>query len=209
MANALKITEILLKNNPDPKIELNFSTPLELLIATILSAQCTDKRVNIVTESLFKTYDCAGDYANAKPAILEKEIRSTGFYKNKTKSIINCGKSLVRNFSGNVPSTIEELTSLDGVGRKTANVVLGGAFGKQAIAVDTHVLRLSNRLDLVKSKKPDIVEQELMKQVPSDKWSRFNLSLIIHGRQVCKARKPLCSECALQEECKWPGKLIL
>ncbi len=208
MANALKITEILLNNNPEPKIELNFSTPLELLIATILSAQCTDKRVNTVTESLFKKYRSADDYANTEPAVLEEEIRSTGFYKNKARSIINCCKSLVVNFSGNVPSTIDELTSLDGVGRKTANVVLGGAFGKQVIAVDTHVLRLSNRLGLVNSKKPDTVERELMKQAPHDKWSQFNIALIIHGRQVCKAGKPLCPDCSLQNECEWPEKVF-
>jgi len=208
MADALKITEILLNNNPDPKIELKFSNPLELLIATMLSAQCTDKRVNIVTGNLFRKYRTADDYANADRTGLEEEIRSTGFYKNKAGAIINCCKKIVGNFSGNLPSSVEELTSLNGVGRKTANVVLGGAFGKQAIAVDTHVLRVSKRLGLASSTNPDSVEQALMKQVSPDRWTRFSLAMIIHGRQVCKARRPLCRQCPLREECEWPEKEI-
>ena len=206
MANGKKITEILLNNNPEPEIELNFSNSLELLVATILSAQCTDKRVNMVTESLFKKYKKAEDYANAHIETLESEIRQTGFYKNKTKSIINCCTMLIEEFQGKIPQKMEELIKLPGVGRKTANVILVGAYGKQAIPVDTHVIRLSNRLGLTKSKNPDIIEKDLMAAIPNDCWSRFATALILHGRRVCNARKPQCSVCLLYDECEWPEK---
>ncbi len=206
MADARKVVELLLKKYPAPKIALNFNNPLELLVATILSAQCTDKRVNEVTKGLFKKYRTAGDYASADPKVFEQEIRPTGFYKNKARQVINCCKALVERYGGRVPDTLEELTSLPGVGRKTANVVLGSAFGRQAIAVDTHVLRVSNRLGLVDSKDPDRVEQELMRQVPRDRWTAFTLAMILHGRETCTARRPKCGECILRRECGWPEK---
>ena len=206
MTDATKIVALLSTDNPTPEIELNYSNPLELLIATILSAQCTDKRVNIVTKTLFKRYQSVDEFAVADLAILEGEIRSTGFFRNKAKSIVNCCKKLIENFNGQVPSTMDELISLPGVGRKTANCVMVGAFEKEAIAVDTHVVRLSNRLGLVKSKNPDEIEQILMKKVPENRWSFFNLAIILHGRRVCFARKPNCADCILNEECEWPEK---
>ncbi len=206
MADAKKITELLLKKYPKPKIALNFDNPLELLVATILSAQCTDKRVNEVTKDLFKKYKTAEDYARADLKTFEQEIKPTGFYKNKARQIINCCRMLVEKFGGKVPDTLDELTQLPGVGRKTANVVLGSAFGKPAIAVDTHVLRVSNRLGLVNTKDPEKVEMELMRQMPKSKWTPFTLAMILHGREVCKARKPRCGECVLYDECEWPDK---
>ncbi|MBI4849830.1 MAG: endonuclease III [Nitrospirae bacterium] len=207
MAYAKKIAKLLLKKYPDPKIALNFSNPLELLVATILSAQCTDVKVNEVTKSLFKKYKTAADYAGADMKTFESEIRPTGFYRNKAKSVTGCCKKLVESFNGKVPGTLEELTTLPGVGRKTANVVLGSAFGKQAIAVDTHVLRVSNRLGIAHSTDPDKVEQELVRQLPSDILTKFNLALILHGRGICTAIKPKCPVCVLYEECEWPEKL--
>lgn len=206
MTKEEKITSLLLKKYKNPKTALDFSNPLELLVATILSAQCTDVRVNMVTEELFKKYRTADDYAQADLKTFENEIRSTGFFKNKAKSIINCCNQLVSDFDGKVPDTVEELTTLAGVGRKTANVVLGSAFGKEAIAVDTHVLRVSNRLGLAHSKNPDKVEQELTDRLPKGKLTSFNLALILHGRETCKARKPKCTECVLYKECDWPEK---
>lgn len=206
MADGKKITQILLENNPEPRIELNFTNPLELLIATILSAQCTDERVNKVTESIFKKYKTAEEFARAKPETLEEEIRQTGFFKNKTKSIINCCTVILHEFGGEIPQKMEELVKLPGVGRKTANVLLAGAFGKQAIPVDTHVIRVSNRLGLTNSKNPDVIEQDLMAAIPENRWSRFATALILHGRRVCKAKKPLCSKCVLYNECEWPEK---
>ncbi|MBI5025177.1 MAG: endonuclease III [Nitrospirae bacterium] len=208
MADAKKINKLLLKKYPDPKIALNFSNPLELLVATILSAQCTDIRVNEVTKNLFKKYKTAGDYAKADLKTLEKEIKPTGFYKNKAKMIINCCEKIVSDFKGKVPSTTVELTALPGVGRKTANVIIGSAFGGQAIAVDTHVLRVSNRLGIAHSDNPDRVEEELTGQLPMEKWTAFNLALILHGRETCIARKPKCPECVLYDECEWQDKTV-
>lgn len=206
MPNTKKIVNILLKRYPDPQIALRFSNPLELLIATILSAQCTDIRVNEVTKSLFRKYKTAKDYAQADIKTLEEEIRPTGFYKNKTKMIIGCCEKLIKDFHNKVPATLEELITLSGVGRKTANVILGSAFGQQAIAVDTHVLRVSNRLGIAHSQNPDKVEEELNKQIPKNRWTAFNLALILHGRETCTARKPKCSECILYNECEWQEK---
>lgn len=206
MANAKKIANILLKEYPNPKIALNFSSPLELLVATILSAQCTDIRVNEVTKNLSKKYKTARDFANVELKMFEKEIKSTGFYRNKAKMIKECCTKILRDFKGKVPGTIEELTTLSGVGRKTANVVLGGVFGKQAIAVDTHVLRVSNRLGIVSSSSPDNVEEELVNKFPQKKLTAINLALILHGRETCKARKPKCPECVLYNECEWEEK---
>ncbi len=207
MANAKKIVRLLLIKYPDPKIELRFKNRLELLVATILSAQCTDIKVNEVTKELFKKYTTAENYAKAKLTTFEKEIRPTGFYKNKAKMIIKCCDQIVRDFNGKVPGTIEELTGLAGVGRKTANVILGSAFGKQAMAVDTHVLRVSNRLGMAHSINPDKVEEELVNQLPGKKLTHINLALILHGRQTCKAKKPLCPDCVLYRECEWQDKV--
>ncbi|HEC98177.1 MAG TPA: endonuclease III [Nitrospirae bacterium] len=206
MADAGKILRLLLKKYPDPGIALDFSNPLELLVATILSAQCTDKRVNEVTRQLFRKYKSAHDYAVADIEVFEQEIKPTGFYKNKARQVINCCKALVEKHNGKVPDSLEALTELPGVGRKTANVVLGSAFGKQAIAVDTHVLRVSNRLGLVHSDNPEKVEEELMKQIPKDEWTRFTLAMILHGRETCKAKRPECSKCILFDECEWQEK---
>ena len=206
MADARNITALLLKKYREPRLALHYQTPLELLIAVILSAQCTDARVNEVTAVLFSKYKKAQDYAAADPNVLEEEIRSTGFYKNKTRSVIACCKKLVADFHGEVPQTLEELTTLPGVGRKTANMVLGNAFGVQAIAVDTHVLRVSNRLGLVRSDDPEKVEEALMRQVAQDKWTAFGNAMILHGRETCIARKPHCPECVLRAVCEWPDK---
>lgn len=206
MADAEKIAERLLKKYPKPKIALNFSNPLELLVATILSARCTDIKVNEVTKNLFRKYRTAGDYADADIRIFETEIRPTGFYKNKAKMIINCCRKIISDFNGKVPATLEELTTLPGVGRKTANVVLGSAFNKQAIAVDTHVLRVSRRLGISHSDNPDRVEEELTGQLPEKILTAFNLALILHGRETCIASKPKCPACVLYRECEWPEK---
>lgn len=194
---------------PDAHTELTFSNPLELLIATILSAQCTDKRVNMVTPALFKKYRKAQDYAKAPASELENAIRSTGFYRNKTKSIRAATATIVEKFGGKVPSTMEELRELPGVGRKTANVVLGNAFGKnEGIVVDTHVGRLSQRLGLTKQKDPEKIEQDLMKLVPREHWTDWSHWLIWHGRRRCYARKPDCSKCEVFKLCP-SGKKFL
>jgi endonuclease-3 len=181
---------------------LEHGSPLELLVATILSAQCTDARVNIVTRSLFEKYRSAADYAGANPDELEDEIRSTGFFRNKTKSIIGMAQALIELHGGQVPSTMEQLTALPGVGRKTANVVLGNAFGiDEGIVVDTHVKRISNRLKLTNKADPEKIERDLMKIVPRDKWTPFSHLLIHHGRQICQARSPKCESCPVSNLC--------
>jgi len=205
--DAGEITRLLLQHYPDPKIALHFSNPLELLIAVILSAQCTDARVNEVTKTLFKKYRRAADYANADPATFEQEIRSTGFYRNKAKTVIACGRKLVEDFGGEVPRTVEELVTLPGVGCKTANMVRGNAFGQQAIAVDTHVMRVANRLGLVKSEDAEEVEAALAAAVPADKHTAFANAMILHGRETCTARNPRCPECVLWGVCQWPDKV--
>ncbi len=204
----IDVVEAISKHHPNPQIALNFSTPLELLIATILAAQCTDERVNVVTQSLFKKYRSAEDYANANIDEFEQDIRSTTFYKNKAKMIVGCTKKLLSDFSGNVPSTLQELTTLPGVGRKTASVVMVAAFGVPAIAVDTHVLRVSNRIGLVNAPKDaDKVETALRELLPQEMWVSFTLSAVLFGRHVCKAKKPMCGTCLVYEMCKWPDKL--
>ncbi|MBI4824835.1 MAG: endonuclease III [Nitrospirae bacterium] len=208
MADAKKIARLLIKKYPDPKTSLDFKTPLELLIGTILSAQCTDKRVNEVTKALFRKYRSASDYASADLKRFEQDIRPTGFYRNKAKSIIECCKKIMGEFDGRVPETMEQLITLPGVGRKTANVVLGSAFGKQAIAVDTHVLRVSNRLGIAHSNDPEKVEYELAEQFPKNKLTALNLALILHGRETCKARRPVCAQCILFDECEWKEKVL-
>ena len=205
-ADAREVTKLLLKRYPDPKIALHFGNPLELLVAVILSAQCTDARVNEVTKTLFKKYRRAADYANADPAAFEQEIRSTGFYRNKAKTVIACGRKLVDDFKGEVPRTVDALVTLPGVGRKTANMVRGNAFGQQAIAVDTHVLRVSNRLGLVKSEDAAEVETALTAAVSTDKHTAFANAMILHGRETCTARNPRCGTCVLWDLCPWPDK---
>ena len=187
---------------PEAHCELNFSNPLELLVATILSAQCTDKRVNMVTPALFKKYPTARAYADAPQEVLEKEIQSTGFFRSKAKSLRAMAADLVAKHGGKVPSTMEDLTALRGVGRKTANVVLGNAFGmNEGVVVDTHVLRLSRRLGLTKHAEPGKIEIDLMKLIPRDKWAIFSHWLIWHGRRRCFARKPDCDGCEVQHLC--------
>jgi endonuclease III len=187
---------------PDAHCELDHLNPLELLVATILSAQCTDKRVNMVTPALFKKYKTARAYAEAPQEVLEKEIHSTGFYRAKAKSLRAMAADLVAKHGGKVPATMEELTALRGVGRKTANVVLGNAFGlNEGVVVDTHVQRLSRRLGLTKQTDPVKVEQDLMKLIPREKWAVFSHWLVWHGRRRCYARKPDCDGCEVQHLC--------
>jgi endonuclease-3 len=183
------------------KIFLNHETPWQLLIATILSAQCTDDRVNIVTKDLFQKYTSIQAFADAKQEELEKDIHSTGFYKNKAKNIIACAKALVEQYHGEVPSDIDALTNLAGVGRKTANVVRGNIFHEPSIVVDTHVKRISNRLGFTKEDDPVKIEFDLMKLLPKEQWIAYNIQIITLGRTICTARKPKCEECFLKEEC--------
>jgi endonuclease-3 len=197
------LIKVLDREFPDPRVELHYKKPLELLIATILSAQCTDDRVNKVTPQLFKKYKSAKDYATADPAVLEQEIRSTGFYKNKAKSIIGCCRALVEKHAGRVPQTMEELVELPGVGRKTANVILGNCFGRPAIVVDTHVRRVSQRLGLTRSDDPDEIETELGRFIPEKKWTRVAHQLLLHGRYFCKAKNPRCPDCDLKPICRY------
>lgn len=192
----------LKKEFPHARTALEFSNPLQLLVSTILSAQCTDVRVNMITPALFAKYRSSNDFAEADKNELEAEIKSTGFYRMKAQNIINSSKMIVEKFSGKVPKTMEGLISLPGVGRKTANCVLGGAYGIQSgIVVDTHVIRLANRLGLTKHDAPDKIEQDLMKLVPKKEWYRFSNLLILHGRKTCKARKPSCEKCVLANIC--------
>ena len=191
---------------PDAHCELDHSNPLELLVATILSAQCTDKRVNLVTADLFKNYRSAADYARAPLPELEQAIKSTGFFRNKAKSLKNCCQALVEKHGGQVPRTMEELTQLGGVGRKTANVVLGNAFGINCgVVVDTHVARLSQRLGLTEETAPEKIEQELMNLLPQEQWTMFSHWLIWHGRRRCAARSPDCPGCEIRTLCPRRG----
>lgn len=197
-----KIIRLLKRAYPDARCSLNFTTPLELLIATILSAQCTDERVNTVTAGLFRKYRSCRDYLQIAPEELEADIRSTGFFRNKAKAIQGACKLICEEHGGRVPETLEALTALPGVARKTANVVLGNAF-KQAsgVVVDTHVSRLSQRLGLTDHEQPEKIEGDLMELVPRKEWIEFSHLLIAHGRQICKARTPLCSECIIEQLC--------
>jgi endonuclease-3 len=198
----LKIIDLLEKEYPDAKTALHYSSPLEILIATILSAQCTDKRVNIVTRSLFKKYRTTQDYANADLVELEQDIRSTGFYRNKAKNIKKACRLLIEKYDSRVPSTMEQLLELSGVARKTANIVLSNAYGVTVgIAVDTHVRRLAQRLGLSKNNNPNKIEADLMQEVPKSQWKKIADLLIFHGRNVCTARKPKCSSCSLNKIC--------
>jgi endonuclease-3 len=201
-ARTLKIIELLEKEHPDAKVALHYSNPLELLVATMLSAQTTDERVNKVTKTLFKKYKKPEDYAKAEVNKLEQDIRSTGFYHNKAKNLKNSAIMLVEKFNSKVPKTMEDMIELPGVARKTANIVLSNAYNVVAgIAVDTHVRRLAKRLGLSKSNDPDKIETDLINMVPREKWMRISDLLIFHGRRVCKAKKPNCIQCVLNKIC--------
>jgi len=206
---AAELVRVLPEVYPGAHTELIFHNPLELLVATILSAQCTDKRVNMVTPTLFKRYRTAADYAKAPQAELEKAIQSTGFFRNKAKSIRNAAGVISQKYDGRVPGTMDELNALPGVGRKTANVVLGNAFGRnEGIVVDTHVARVSQRLRLTRHSDPEKIECDLMKLVPRDKWTDWSHWLIWHGRRRCFARKPDCSQCEIFRLCP-SGKIFV
>ena len=196
-----QIIRILVQIYPDVKTDLNHSTPFELLIATMLSAQCTDIRVNMVTPNLFSKYPTPDMLATAKPNDVENIVKSTGFYKNKTKSIIETSEKIVNNFNSIVPSTMDKLITLPGVGRKTANCVLGTYFNPEGIVVDTHVIRITNLLGIVKTKNAEHIEQQLISIVPSNMWVNFSHLLIKHGRNICIARRPKCLECSINMYC--------
>jgi endonuclease-3 len=202
-----EIIKILSKEIPDSRIALRFSNPLELLIATILSAQCTDVKVNQVTMDLFKKYRSVKDYAESNLVKLEEEIRPTGFYRNKAKSIQKCCQELVKRFGGEIPKTLQELVTLPGVGRKTANVILGNIFDIPGIVVDTHVQRVSQRIGLTKNDDPVKIEFDLMEIVPKEEWTHFSNLLVWHGRKTCVARKPLCGTCSIRKWCDYGSKM--
>lgn len=206
VARAEKIIYLLKERYPHASTALKFENPLELLVSTILSAQCTDARVNLVTRDLFKKYRTAKDYAGANLKTFEQEIRSTGFYHNKAKNIIGASKMIVDNFKGKVPDTMEELITLPGVARKTANIVLSGAYGKlEGIAVDTHVKRVAFRLGLTDNEDPEKIEEDLMKIIPRRDWWIFSNVIIYHGRETCDAKLPKCSVCVLNKICPRNG----
>ncbi len=204
-----QILEILDRTYPDAKTALRHRNAWELLVATILSAQCTDERVNQVTPALFEKYPTVYDFANANLRELAEAIRPTGFYNNKAKAILGAAKKIAEQFGGQVPKTMDELLTLPGVARKTANVVLGAAYGiPSGIVVDTHVQRIARRLGLTSQKDPQKIEQDLMKIIPQDRWIRFSFQLIDHGRRYCKARRPLCGECPLEPLCESEDKTV-
>ena len=210
--NPKRVAAILTKLDeayPNATCELKHENPFQLVISTILSAQCTDVRVNLVTEKLYKKYSDAKAFAYADPAELEQEIRPTGFFRNKTKSVMGASKAIVEQFAGQVPRTMEQMLTLPGVARKTANVVLGTAYGiPSGVVVDTHVLRLARRLELTKHEEPKKVEQDLMNILPQNKWIQFSHQLIWHGRRVCVARKPRCIACNLEALCHAKDKTV-
>ena len=199
---AAQVVRLLRREYPDAACELHFASPLELLVATILSAQCTDQRVNQVTERLFEKYRTAADYVRTPLAELQRDIQSTGFFRNKAKSIVGCCKLLAERFGGQVPQELEVLVQLPGIGRKTANVVLGTAFGiASGVVVDTHVARVSRRLGLTRQKDAEKIEQDLMALVPKKEWIDFSHRMIHHGRRICAARRPKCDQCPLGDVC--------
>jgi len=199
----LYLTKYLHKLYPTPKTLLNYNTPIQLVTATILSAQCTDKRVNIVTEELFRNHKTVEDFAFANPRLMEKTVKPCGLYKNKAKNIIATAKKILIDYNGVIPSDKKDLLSLPGVGTKTANVILAVLFKTPALAVDTHVFRLSRRIGLSKSNTPEGVESDLKKQFPKDKWIELHHQMIFHGRNVCKARKPACEKCGIRKICEF------
>jgi endonuclease III len=198
---AAQIIRLLAKLYPNARCALNYENPLQLLIATILSAQCTDVRVNMVTPALFRRYADARAFAEADPRQLESVIQSTGFFRNKARNIINACREIQEKYAGRVPNTMDQLVSLPGIGRKTANVVLGNAYDVPGITVDTHVLRLSKRLGLTKETDPEKVERDLMELIPKKEWTMFSHRMIFHGRQICFARNPNCPGCLLAKVC--------
>jgi endonuclease-3 len=206
MGDGTRLLRLLDQEFPHPEPALNYDTPLQLLVATILSAQCTDQRVNQVTKRLFSRYRTAADYACASQAVLEDEIRPTGFYRAKARNLIRCGQVLVNRFGGEVPKTMEELVTLPGVGRKTANVVLGNCFKVPSVVVDTHVKRVSRRLGLVDTDDADKIEVTLQGIIPEKSWTKSSHQLLLHGRHVCTARAPKCPECLINPLCPWEGK---
>lgn len=197
------VLNILSELYPDPRTELHFSTPFQLLVATMLSAQTTDRQVNFITDSLFRKYELPEEFAALSPAGLENEIKSCGLYKTKARHIIDTSRILVKDYGSNVPDNFDELVKLPGVGRKTANVVLANAFGKDTIAVDTHVFRVANRLGLAAASTPEKTEEELMKAIPAGLRNKAHHWLIFHGRGTCRARKPKCDECQIKHYCKY------
>jgi len=201
-----KIRKILRTAYPEVKTQLDYQTPFQLLVATILSAQCKDKQVNKVTRALFKKLSTPQDFAKADLPLIEELIHSTGFYRNKAKNIHKCATALIEQHDGEVPGTMAALVKLPGVGRKTANVVLGAAFNIPGIVVDTHVSRISQRLELTDHKDPVKIEFDLMNQMPKQAWSKFSLHLIYFGRETCSARKPKCGQCPMAWLCNYPGK---
>jgi endonuclease-3 len=203
---ARAIIRALERAYPEARIALQFRTPLQLLAATILAAQCTDERVNMVTATLFSSYRAAEDFAAADPHRLEQEIRSTGFFRAKARALIAMARALVEKHDGEVPRTREELTALPGVGLKTANVVLGNAFGQPAIAVDTHVFRVTQRLGLARADDPDRIHDQLVEVLPRARWTHFCHLITTHGRRTCTARKPACPACPVRTLCRWPDK---
>ncbi|GBL38775.1 endonuclease III [Nitrospirota bacterium] len=200
------IAKAFQRTMPTPQMELDHRSPWELLVATILSAQCTDQRVNQVTPALFHRYPGPADLAGAEQLEVEQLIRSTGFFKSKAKHLIGCSKAVTEGFHEQVPQTMETLITLPGVGRKTANVILGNAFGQPSIAVDTHVKRVAKRLGLTKSDNPDLVEQDLQQLMPRSQWTAVSQRLLLHGRYTCLARKPQCRTCAVYRHCPWKEK---
>jgi endonuclease-3 len=203
---ARKIITALDRAYPDARCALDFTSPLELLVATILAAQCTDERVNVVTSTLFRKYRSASEYAEASPKTFEREIQSTGFFRAKTRSVLGMARALIERHRGEVPRTREELVALPGVGLKTANVVLGNAFGQPAIAVDTHVFRVTQRLGLARGEDPDRIHDQLTEVIPRPAWTHFCHLIQAHGRRTCGARKPACPVCPVRALCPWPGK---
>lgn len=203
-ARAAEVFERLNAHYPDAECSLDFTKPLELLVATILAAQCTDERVNIVTKTLFKKYKTAQDYVKAPQEELETYVKSCGFYRNKAKHIKKMCQSLIDQHGGEVPDTMEALVKLDGVGRKTANVILGECFGGQGIIVDTHCGRINRRLGFTKNEDPVKVEKDLMKVVPREHWTQYSHCMVFHGRAICQSRAPKCSECPVEDLCPFP-----
>lgn len=203
MKDTEKILDLLKKEYPDAACELNYGTPFQLLVATILSAQTTDKKVNEVTKDLFKEYPDVESFLNLTQEEIAERIKTIGLYRNKSKNIYIMCRQLIDNFNGEVPGTMEGIVSLAGAGRKTANVVLSNAFGVPAIAVDTHVFRVSNRIGLAKAKDVNVTEKQLMEEIPREEWSLAHHLLIFHGRRCCYARKPNCPECIINENCEY------
>lgn len=200
---AVKVIEILRRTYPDARVTLDYSSPLELLVAAILAAQATDQKVNEITPALFKRYPSAQAFAEADEVELQQMIRQSGFYKQKARSIVEAAQDIVSRYSGRVPDTLDDLTSLRGVGRKTANLLLGEVFGKQAVVVDTHVKRVSARLGFTDKKDPEKIEYDLMEVIPEENWSEWNHLMIAHGRAICKAPTPLCERCPVLDLCPY------